>query len=279
MDQARENLRQAKRPPSHTTAAKPSTKARASFSEVRVPYASFILDLAKPGTGAISSKTTKTLQAMHRLLPHLVRGTDEGQVLSELCQQMGIVHSETARTGILPLHQVATALWMMFEDYRKTPSLMIPSSLRTVGQAMDLILLLTQKESTGRFPILCSTDVLAIDDDGDVLDILESQLGSLGMKTYSSRDPNLALPALQRQRFDLVLLDIGMAEQNGLELCAGIRKLEGYRRTPVVFLTGMTTGELREQATLVGGNDFVSKPFHATELGLKALFWAFKSRL
>jgi hypothetical protein len=41
----------------------------------------------------------------------------------------------------------------------------------------------------------------------------------------------------------------------------------------------MTTPELRAQSTLVGGNDFISKPFHAAEVGLKTIFWLLKGQL
>jgi CheY-like chemotaxis protein len=66
---------------------------------------------------------------------------------------------------------------------------------------------------------------------------------------------------------------------NGFELCTRIRTLESHKRTPIVFLTGMATFQNKAQASLSGGNDFVGKPFHLPELGLKALIWILKGNL
>ena len=273
-------LRQPKQPKqTPTMAAEPLPKGDSSVLQVPITSVNFIRDLVKPGTGVISSKLKKSLVAMHRSLPFFVRHTNDVAALSELCRQIGIIHEETTLAGILPLHQMATTLRMMLEDFRQKPSLMVHSSLSTVGQAFDLMILLSQKGNINELKSLAPANILAVDDDGDVLAVLESQLGSLGLNLHSCTDPNEALPTLQRQQFDLVLLDIGMADHNGFELCSHIRKLEGYLRIPVVFLTGLTTAELRDQATLVGGNDFVSKPFHGAELALKCIFWAFKARV
>jgi len=48
---------------------------------------------------------------------------------------------------------------------------------------------------------------------------------------------------------------------------------------PIVFLTGMTNFQNRAQSSLSGGNDFIGKPFHPLELGLKALLWINKGHL
>jgi DNA-binding response OmpR family regulator len=70
-----------------------------------------------------------------------------------------------------------------------------------------------------------------------------------------------------------------MDEINGLDLCSQIRSLPYYSQTPIVFLTGMKTLDMRAQSSLVGGNDFITKPFHASEIKLKAIFWALKDQI
>ena len=52
-----------------------------------------------------------------------------------------------------------------------------------------------------------------------------------------------------------------------------------HGRTPIVFLTGLTTIENRVQSSLSGGNDFIGKPFNLHELSVKALTLILKASL
>ena len=66
---------------------------------------------------------------------------------------------------------------------------------------------------------------------------------------------------------------------SGFDLCTRARANPAHEKTPVVFITGMTTFQNRVQSSLSGGNDFIGKPFNIPELGLKALIWVFKGQL
>jgi DNA-binding response OmpR family regulator len=66
---------------------------------------------------------------------------------------------------------------------------------------------------------------------------------------------------------------------DGFELCKNIRQIPALARTPIVFLTGLTTIENRVQSSLSGGNDFIGKPFNLHELSVKALTLVLKASL
>ena len=78
---------------------------------------------------------------------------------------------------------------------------------------------------------------------------------------------------------ELIFLDVNMPHMGGFELCQHIRQLAIHARTPIVFLTGLTTVENRVQSSLSGANDFVGKPFNLHELSVKALTLILKSSL
>jgi DNA-binding response OmpR family regulator len=92
-------------------------------------------------------------------------------------------------------------------------------------------------------------------------------------------DPIKALEILLQKKFDLIILDVDMPNMNGFELCAKIRTLPQYAKTPVVFVTGLNDLESRANSSMSGGNDFIAKPFLFIELTVKALVHVLRSRL
>jgi two-component system sensor histidine kinase/response regulator len=83
-----------------------------------------------------------------------------------------------------------------------------------------------------------------------------------------------ALAALDRQRFDLVLMDVQMPEMGGLEAASAIRRREaapgaaatGHRRIPVIAMTAHAMKGDRERCLEAGMDGYVSKPIRAEEL-------------
>lgn len=76
---------------------------------------------------------------------------------------------------------------------------------------------------------------------------------------------------IAERKFDICLLDIGLPDGTGLELCKHIRETDSL--IPILFLTAQTDEETLVKAFDVGGNDFLKKPFNQKELivRLKAL--------
>jgi CheY-like chemotaxis protein len=76
-----------------------------------------------------------------------------------------------------------------------------------------------------------------------------------------------ALDLLQREAFDLVLMDVNMPVMDGLTATRLIRALPGaVSQTPIVVITADVMNEASEQARKAGANDFVSKPVKIDQL-------------
>ena len=84
---------------------------------------------------------------------------------------------------------------------------------------------------------------------------------------------------LAQNRFDLIFLDVDMPGMSGFELCTKLRQLPAHKKTPVIFVTGLTDFESRTNSTMSGGNDFIAKPFLFMELAVKALVYVLRGRL
>ncbi|HUS59036.1 MAG TPA: response regulator, partial [Planctomycetota bacterium] len=77
-----------------------------------------------------------------------------------------------------------------------------------------------------------------------------------------------AVELLEKQQFDLVLMDVRMPEMDGLQATAAVRRREQERggHVPIVALTAYATEGERERCLRAGMDGYISKPFDANEL-------------
>jgi DNA-binding response OmpR family regulator len=81
-----------------------------------------------------------------------------------------------------------------------------------------------------------------------------------------------ALRELLRQDFDLIILDVKLPTMNGFELAALIRQRERFRRTPIIFLTALSSHkEDWQKARSLGAAEVMRKPFSPDFLRAKVL--------
>ncbi|BCL62643.1 diguanylate cyclase response regulator [Desulfomarina profundi] len=106
--------------------------------------------------------------------------------------------------------------------------------------------------------------ILAVDDTRENLNILLSLLAEYDILV--ALDGKKALEIIDREKIDLILLDISMPEMDGYEICRLLKATERTKDIPVIFLTAKDDEESIELAYDVGGVDFITKPFKPREL-------------
>jgi PAS domain S-box-containing protein len=116
--------------------------------------------------------------------------------------------------------------------------------------------------------------VLVVDDEHDTRELIAAMLTTCGAEVVSAGFAIEALDQMERQRFDLLISDIGMPEMNGYDLIGRIRQLgkEQGGRTPAVALTAYAGIDDRKRALAAGYEMHIPKPFIATELISAAIF-------
>lgn len=107
------------------------------------------------------------------------------------------------------------------------------------------------------------TKVLLIEDDADIVENLTAYLREEGFQVKASDGQAKALQMLEENRFDLILLDVTLAEGNGYSACTAIK---AKYEIPVIFLTALGDEFSVVTGLDMGADDYISKPFRPREL-------------
>ena len=105
--------------------------------------------------------------------------------------------------------------------------------------------------------------ILVVDDDPHIRDGVRFAFEKTGMTISIAQDGKEALRQFDRNVHELIVLDIGMPEMDGLEVCRQIRKTSD---TPILFLSARDEEIDRILGLEIGGDDYVTKPFSPREL-------------
>ncbi len=111
-----------------------------------------------------------------------------------------------------------------------------------------------------------SAKILIADDEPNILISLEYLMKREGFEVHLARDGNEALALLQRERPQLLLLDVMMPHKNGFEVCQALRADEALRHTLVLMLTAKGRETDVAKGLGVGADAYMTKPFSTREL-------------
>jgi len=106
--------------------------------------------------------------------------------------------------------------------------------------------------------------VLVVDDEPAVRDALERALRTAGFTVLTAKDGDAAMAAVERERPDVVVLDVLMPVLDGLEACRRLR--DRGDRTPILMLTARDAVGDRVEGLDAGADDYLVKPFALEEL-------------
>ena len=105
--------------------------------------------------------------------------------------------------------------------------------------------------------------VLVVDDEPTLLRALSINLRARSYDVETAADGGAALAAATRRPPDLVILDLGLPDMDGVEVIEGLR---GWCRAPIVVLSARETQAEKVAALDAGADDYVTKPFGMDEM-------------
>ena len=105
--------------------------------------------------------------------------------------------------------------------------------------------------------------ILIVDDEPNILAAMQPLLRGRGYEVVSAISGHGALEAAQRESPDVIVLDLGLPDMDGVEVC---RLLREDRGTPIIILSARGAEADKVRALDAGADDYVTKPFGPEEL-------------
>lgn len=108
--------------------------------------------------------------------------------------------------------------------------------------------------------------VLFVDDDSMILDANKAFFEKFNYTVFCAENAQHAIEYLKNVQLDCVVLDIALPDGDGFDVCLKARE---FTSIPIVFLSSFLEEESRVNGLLIGGDDYVCKPYSLRELELR----------
>ncbi len=108
--------------------------------------------------------------------------------------------------------------------------------------------------------------ILIVDDEITIRNFLERFLTLNLFKVNTCSNGKEALNELYKNEYDLMLLDINLKSENGLDTAKEIKKNKDFKDFPIIFITGLIESNDKQKGFEAGCVDYICKPFDANEL-------------
>src|SRR5438105_9230233 len=105
--------------------------------------------------------------------------------------------------------------------------------------------------------------IVLVDDEPNIADLVDLYLAREGFRVLKTGTGEAGLQAVKDHRPRLVVLDVGLPDVDGLEVC---KQLRAMSQIPVIFLTARDSEVDRVLGLELGGDDYLTKPFSPAEL-------------
>ena len=112
---------------------------------------------------------------------------------------------------------------------------------------------------------MAAPSILVVDDQPINVQLLKRKLEREGIRITAAYTGLEALEAVQKEKPDLILLDVMMPDMDGIEVCQRLQASEETRGIPVIFITARTTKESKLEGLNVGAVDYITKPIDLDE--------------
>jgi two-component system alkaline phosphatase synthesis response regulator PhoP len=107
---------------------------------------------------------------------------------------------------------------------------------------------------------ISNSKILIVDDEKDIIEFLQYNFEKEGFQVFSAQNGSEGKKIAQKEKPDLILLDIMMPGMDGVELCQDLRDMPEFEDTLIVFLTARGEDYSQIAGFEVGADDYITKP-------------------
>ena len=108
--------------------------------------------------------------------------------------------------------------------------------------------------------------ILVVDDEHYMRRLMQHHLVRAGYDMVTARNGREAVETAAREKPDLIIMDVMMAEMDGLSALKELKQSDATRGIPIIMLTASANSVTREQSEASGAAAFFTKPFSPTQL-------------
>ncbi|HEY2322595.1 MAG TPA: diguanylate cyclase [Thermoanaerobaculia bacterium] len=137
----------------------------------------------------------------------------------------------------------------------------IPSPLEDIGEDT-----LARRRRTAEERSSTPCRIVLIDDDPAIVRLLKKILTDHGMAVTACSTAAEGLDVLEHEPWDICLLDRGLPDSDGIEICRRVKAESRFDARQVIMLSGYDSLDARVEALNLGADDYITKPFHPTEV-------------
>ena len=111
--------------------------------------------------------------------------------------------------------------------------------------------------------------ILIVDDERLIIEHVSKLLDGLGYEYDFIPRPKFLYPKLEQDKFDLILLDINMAGEDGVQILENLKKDERYKHISVIMMTGESSQNVISNCFELGASDYITKPIRDLEFSAR----------
>ncbi|GFO61762.1 response regulator [Geomonas silvestris] len=108
--------------------------------------------------------------------------------------------------------------------------------------------------------------ILVVEDEESLLKLESILFTSKGYTVTGVRDGKSALEAIERDRPDVVVLDVMLPDTDGFDICRAIKENPATRSLPVIMLTAKKSSVDLERGKVAGADAYITKPFKSVKV-------------
>jgi len=168
-------------------------------------------------------------------------------------------------TAVHEMDSVVRCFEMGVEDYLTKP-FNIPFVKSRISSCLRSASVKGLIDSKGAQPRTQEHRLLIVDDNAMNRDILARRLQREGYQITTVDGAHRALELIDKERFDLILLDILMPDMDGYEMLEKLKSVDATKEIPVIMLTAVNEVESVKHCIDLGAEDYLIKPFNAVLL-------------